>query len=216
MTRTAKEVSAAPSRDVGIAHGTGSSGRLSWRGALRDIAFVILGSMVALVGDTWRDSRQRDERVARALASIRAELVANAERVSSARARHLRVVDTLRYYSARHVVPDSAVYLGGVFNPGQLTSTAWQSAGATGVLGDMDYRIVLAVAPAYERQERYRALGEAVNHSIIIDMRRDGITTVFRDHFAQFIPLAGDFANRERTLSDMYRTTLVHLDSLTR
>jgi len=216
MTSTATEVSSAPPRDVGIAHGTGSSGRLWWRGALRDIAFVILGGMVALVGDSWRDSRQRDKRVAGALASIRAELVANAEGVSSARARHLHVVDTLRYYSARHAVPDSTVYLGGVFNPGQVTSTAWQSARETGVLGDMDYRIVLAVAPAYERQERYRALGEAVNQSIIIDMRRDGITTVFRDHFAQFIPLAGDFANRERTLADLYRSTLAHLDSLTR
>jgi hypothetical protein len=216
MTSPTTGVSETPLRDVGILRGTGSSNRLGVRGPLRDILLVLLGGMVALVGDTWRDSRQRDKRVAGALASIRAELVANAEHVGSARARHLRVVDTLRYYTARHTVPDSTVYLGGVFNPGNVTSTAWQSARETGVLADMDYRIVLAVAPAYETQERYRALGEAVNQSIIIDMRREGLTTVFRDRFAQFIPLASDFANRERTLADLYRATLAHLDSLTR
>ena len=216
MTSPTTGVSETPPRDVGIPRGTGSSNRLGVRGPLRDILLVLLGGMVALVGDTWRDSRQRDRRVAGALASIRAELVANAENVGSARARHLRVVDTLRYYIARHAVPDSTVYLGGVFNPGNVTSTAWQSARETGVLADMDYRIVLAVAPAYETQERYRALGEAVNQSIIIDMRREGLTTVFRDRFAQFIPLASDFANRERTLADLYRATLAHLDSLTR
>jgi hypothetical protein len=215
MTRTATEVSEPPSRDVARAEGAGSTGRLSWQGALRDIALVILGGMVALADDTWRDARQRDERVAAALASIRAELLANAEGVNGARARHLHVVDTLGYYSTRHMMPDSNVYLGGVFNPALVTSSAWQSARETGVLGDMDYRIVLAVAPAYERQERYRALGEGVNQSILIDMRRDRTTTVFRDHFAQFIPLARDFANRERVLADLYRSTLPRLDSLT-
>ena len=59
--------------------------------------------------------------------SIRAELETNAERVANARAHHLRVVDTLRYYSDHDTVPDSTVYLGGIFNPTQLTSTAWQS-----------------------------------------------------------------------------------------
>jgi hypothetical protein len=216
MTSPTTGVSETPPRDVGLPRGTGSSNRLGLRGPLRDILLVLLGGMVALAGDTWRDSRQRDKRVAGALESIRAELVANAENVGRARARHLRVVDTLRYYTARHAVPDSTVYLGGVFNPGNVTSTAWQSARETGVLADMDYRIVLAVAPAYETQERYRALGEAVNQSIIIDMRREGLTTVFRDRFAQFIPLASDFANRERTLADLYRATLAHLDSLTR
>jgi hypothetical protein len=216
MTSPTTGVSETPPGNIGIPRGTGSSNRLGVRGPLRDILLVLLGGMVALVGDTWRDSRQRDKRVAGALASIRAELVANAENVGSARARHLRVVDTLRYYTVRHAVPDSTVYLGGVFNPGNVTSTAWQSAHETGVLADMDYRIVLAVAPAYETQERYRALGEAVNQSIIIDMRREGLTTVFRDRFAQFIPLASDFANRERTLADLYRATLAHLDSLTR
>ena len=65
-------------------------------------------------------------------------------------------------------------------------------------------------------QERYRALSEAVNQSIIIDMRRDGVAAVFRERFAQFIPLARDFANRERTLVNRYGEALAHLDSLTR
>jgi hypothetical protein len=177
---------------------------------------VLLGGLVALGADTWRDARQRDRRVAGTLASIRAELEANAERVAAARAHHLRVVDTLRHYSDRHTVPDSTVYLGGIFNPSQPTSTAWQSARETGVLADIDYRIVLAIAPAYETQERYRALGESVGQSIIIDMRRDGVTAIFRDRFARFIPLALDFANREWVLADRYRATLAHLDSLTR
>jgi hypothetical protein len=198
------------------AHATEPSGRQWLRGGIRDVSLLFLGALLALAADTWRDSHQRANRVAGALASIRAELVANTDEVSRARTRHIHVVDTLLFYSQRHMVPDSTVYLGGIFNPGRVTSTAWESARETGVLADMDYRIVLKVAPAYEAQERYRALSEAVNESIIIDMRRDGVATVFRDRFAQFIPLARDFANRERTLANRYGDALAHLDSLTR
>ena len=212
MTSTASEVSNARTT---VSREPAPDRRWS-RGALRDITLLLLGGLVALGGDTWRDARQRDKRVTSTLASIRAELETNAELVANARAHHLRVVDTLRYYSDHNTVPDSTVYLGGVFNPSQLTSTAWQSARETGVLADIDYRIVLAIAPAYENQERYRALGESVTQSIMIDMRRDGVTAIFRDRFARFIPLAVDFANRERVLADKYRATLAQLDSLTR
>ena len=73
---------------------------------------------------------------------------------------------------------------------------------------------VLSIAPAYEAQDRYRALAEAMNTAIMTDVRRDGMNTVLRDRFAQFVPLDLDFSNRERVLLEHYQKALARLDQV--
>ena len=102
---------------------------------------------------------------------------------------------------------------GGIFNPATISGVAWQAARESGVLSNMKYSTILLLAPTYEAQERYRALSDAVNQSLVNDVRRDGMDRVMRDRFAQFIDLATDFKNREGTLLERYRTTLKELDA---
>jgi hypothetical protein len=160
---------------------------------VRDVLLVVLGAALALAVDEWRDARQRAGRVSAALAGIRDELRGNARRIEAARARHRRVADTLGTLLARGTRPTPQVYLNPMFSPALVTSTAWQAARETGALADMPLPTVLRLAPAYEAQERYRALGEALVVGIMHDVRRDGMDGVLRDRFGQFIPLAVDF-----------------------
>jgi len=175
---------------------------------VRDVLLVVLGAALALAVDEWRDARQRAERVRVALAGIRDELRENARRIEAARVRHRRVADTLGALVARGARPTPQVWMNPMFNPALVTSTAWEAARETGALADMPLPTVLRLAPAYEAQERYRALGEALVVGIMHDVRRDGMEGVLRDRFGQFIPLAVDFGNREGVLLEHYQRAL--------
>jgi len=192
---------------------TDSNSRWRVPALARDVLLIVLGAILAFGVEETRDARNRKERVAEALLSIRAEIVTNTELVERARVHHLHVIDTLQYYLAQHELPPRQVVYGGIFNPATISGVAWQAARESGVLSNMKYSTILLLAPTYEAQERYRALSDAVNQSLVNDVRRDGMDRVMRDRFAPFIDLATDFKNREGTLLERYRTTLKELDA---
>jgi hypothetical protein len=60
---------------------------------------------------------------------------------------------------------------------------------------------------------RYRALGDALTHAIMVDLQHRGVEPVFRDDFANFIPVERDFAQREQVLASDYARTIAQVDS---
>jgi hypothetical protein len=188
------------------------SGGRSSRQVLRDVLLIVLGAALALAGEEWRDVRHRHAQIATGLLSIRDELQANTALVTKARDRHAFLADTLGKLVAAHRLPGVEIYSNGMFNPAIVTSTAWQAARETGVLGDIPLTTVLTVAPAYEAQERYRALADAMGTVIMTDVRRDGMMKVMRDRFGQFVPLEIDFSHREGILLEKYQTAIAGLD----
>jgi hypothetical protein len=141
-------------------------------------------------------------------------LRSNSRLVALARDHHRHLADTLGVLAAHRVFPSAAIYMNGIFNPAFVTSTAWQTAHETGALSDLPLPLVLSVASAYETQDRYRTLAEALSASLLTEVRHDGTDVVLRQRFAQFITLDADFANRERVLMGRYGTALAALDSV--
>ena len=183
-----------------------------WLGQVpRDVLLIVLGAALAFASEELRDLQHRRTRVAATLVSIQNELRANAALVTTARARHADLVDTLGKLVAAHRFPGVELYSNGMFNPASVTNTAWQAARETGALNDIPLATVLNVAPAYEAQERYRSLADALNTAILMDARRDGMTVVLRDHFGQFVPLDLDFSHREGVLLEHYQQALTAL-----
>lgn len=82
------------------------------------------------------------------------------------------------------------------------------------VLASLPYPLVLALAPVYEAQVRYRELSDALSQATMIDVQRRGALPVFRDDFSHFIPIERDFANREKVLAASYERAIASLDSL--
>jgi hypothetical protein len=146
-----------------------------------------------------------------ALQSIHTELEANRESVTRARTHHLSMRDSLRSYTQRHETLPVRIYLGGVFNPAQAQSTAWESARETGVTTDLPFDLVLTLSRIYDRQTRYRALGDALNQDILAQVRREGVEPVLRDRPTSLMSLEEDFANRELVLLRGYDSVLVAL-----
>jgi hypothetical protein len=183
---------------------------------VRDVLLVVLGAALALAAEQWRDNRAEHRRVALAIGGIRAELVENRDRVERARAHHLQVADTLEAYAARRSIPPDRILYGGVLRPALPLSTAWQAARETGVLADLPYPLVLALGPVYEEQARYRAIGDALAQSMMVDVQHQGVRTFFQTNFANFVAIDRDFANREMVLDGDYARALATLDSASR
>ena len=80
-------------------------------------------------------------------------------------------------------------------------------------MSELPYELVLRLAPIYESQQTYHALGDALAEGAMLELQRRGLLPVFRDGFANFIPLERDFANREARLALSYRRGIALLDS---
>jgi hypothetical protein len=184
------------------------------RSLVRDVVLLLVGAVVALGADQWRESRAEQRRSSLALTSIRAEIAENLARVESARSHHLKIADTLTGYMQRRELPPERVYYGGLLRPGMVLSTAWETARGTGVLSQLPYTLVLRLAPVYESQENYNAMGNALGQGVMLEAHRRGALAVFRDGFAHFIVLEQDFSNREAVLARNYRQALAMLDSI--
>jgi hypothetical protein len=173
---------------------------------------IVFSVLLALGMSQWQEKRGRRERANVALQSIRAELEENRESVSRARTNHMAVRDSLRSYTQRREPLPSRIYLGGVFNPALTHSTAWESARETGVMTDLPYELVLTLSRLYDRQARYRALGDAVAQDLMVQVRREGFEPVLRDRPTSLMALEEDFANRETVLVQGYDTVLAALN----
>jgi hypothetical protein len=182
----------------------------------RDIVLIVLGALVAMGADEWRDARHRRAQVRTALTSIRDELRANVVLVTRAREQHVFLEDTLSKLAARKMQPSPEIYGNGMVKPAPVTSMAWDLARETGALSDIPLSTVLDIAPAYAAQARYQSIVDALAVDIMSDVRRSGMDAVLRDRFAQFIPLDIDFKHREGGLLSRYKVALARLDSALR
>lgn len=192
------------------AHSDAKRGSRAWLS--RDIVLVIIGAVLALATEEWRDARHRRSQTDTALTSIRNELKGNVALVTRARERHAFLADTLAKLAARGLKPDVAIYSNGMANPASVSNTAWQLARESGALNDVPLSALLAIAPAYDAQDRYRSMSDALATELMLDVRRNGMDVVLRDRFAQFIPLEIDFGNREGVLLEKYQVALEQLE----
>jgi hypothetical protein len=179
--------------------------------ALADSLLIVLSVLLALGVDEWRDQRTRHAGAEMALRSMGAELRENAGSVERARTHHLAMRDSLQGYLQRRQAPPPHVYLSGLFNPALVHATAWDSARETGATSDLPLELVLALSRVYDRQARYRTLGDALVQDLMSQIRREGMEGVLRDRYETFIPLQLDFANRESDLLRSYEVALADL-----
>ena len=180
----------------------------------RDVVLVVLGATLATAAEEWRDARATKHRTEVALASVRAEIATNLERVEHAQRHHRAVVDTLTAYQQRHAVPSDSLLFSGIFNPAHVLATAWQTARDTRVLGELPYQVALRLGTLYEQQDAYVHASDALDQSLLAHMQNEGVKAAFLDRWANMIFLNLDFAGRAEGLGGRYKRTLAFLDSL--
>ena len=192
---------------------------INWRTLLLEAFFIVLGVVLALGANDWREQRSNVRHAATALESIRDELETNRQAVDNALAYHAHLSDTLRIYlrpaSQRDGAtpapqPNMGIFRKGFISPAITFSTAWQAAHATGAISYMAYDDVLLLSRIYESQRQYYDQHKLVGQNIYTTLFNEGYAGMLRNiENLQFIIVT--FMYQECQLLEHYNEVLPQL-----
>ena len=187
--------------------------RHRWRETLGSAAFeatfVVLGVVLALAANEWREARIHREEGESAKLAIVNELQQNRRLLDSSRAYHARLTSGI--FAAPPTQTFSPDYFrNGFIMPAQVSSTAWEVASETGALAHIPYDQVLAISQVVAMQRRYDAMSVSTGQLIYSELYRigpAGMVTNARNLAA----IIGAFSYRERLLITQIDSTLAAL-----
>ena len=180
------------------------------RSAFFEAVFVVLGVVLALAANEWREARTHREQGRAALASIVEELRANRDGVAASLEYHRSRLDTLRAHRPDDWTPSIQLFARGFIFPAQVGRTAWTSASETGTLSHMPYADVLRISRAYAEQARYEDQARAAGQIVFASLYEGGHAAVLRNH-RNLAGLIETFRYRETQLVATYDSVLAGL-----
>ncbi len=174
-----------------------------------EVFSIVLGVLLALGMNEWRESRAEDELAERALAQIRGEVERNDRVVEDRHPYHAAALDSLRSYTA-DLDPELGVEdvsrarlgfpRGGQFAP--LFSSAYEAARASGALAHMDYETLRLLASIYEMQETLMEQDDRVMELLFSPINVQPGNFYYT---LSLVPgLMTDVVNSEETLLELY------------
>ena len=114
---------------------------------------IVIGVLAALAVSEWQESRNIQERVQSALWNVRTELENNLEILEFVHSNNVTLVEQLAE-DADAVEQDSQ------FLPAlQITESAWQTLGTTGLTGYVDFDLIVTLSETYSLVDVYRRSG---------------------------------------------------------
>lgn len=179
---------------------------------LGELALIVIGILLALSVDEWRQERARAAAGEQAILSIRAELVANRELAVEAREYHVGRSARIResFGGAEPLTRDD--FPRGFTMPARFMSAAWDTAREAGELSAVDRELRRQVAVVYAWQERYGSQIDAVSALIYRELYesggRGGVSKP-----GGLLMLIGSFAYREGELIEYFDEALVAIDA---
>ena len=198
-----------------MAHSTDT--RIAWMPILLEALFVVLGVVLALGANEWREQFNNARHAERALEGIQEELRTNREAVASALDYHLHLADTLRHFIPRTngtpptQQPDNRLFSRGFVSPATVLSTAWDVANVTDAVSYMAYDDVLLLSRTYASQQNYEHQAEQIGQLIytrLFDEGRQGIYS----NLANLQHIISTFWYRECQLLASYHEAFAHFD----
>jgi len=179
---------------------------------LGELALIVVGVLLALSVDEWRQARARTVAGEQAVVAIRAEIVSNRELAIESRDYHLgrvgRITESFRSGDplARQDFPR------GFISPARFLSAAWETARESGELGAVDRDLRREIAEAYKGQSRYEVQAENMSALIYRELYesagREGVGNP-----GGLMMLIGAFRYREDELIVAFDETLAVIDA---
>jgi hypothetical protein len=188
-------------------------GEAGWRkligSALFEAAFVVLGVVLALAANEWRQARVHRAEGENARTAIANELRANRHLLDSARIYHRRVIGTI-FSSPPDTKFDAQTFRGGFIQPAQVSTTAWEVASETGALSHIPYPEVLAISQVVALERRYDAMALSTGQLIYGELYRVGPNGVAANA-RNLASILGSFTYREDQVIRQIDSTLALL-----
>jgi type II secretory pathway pseudopilin PulG len=129
-----------------------SSSRIPWLKLGAETFFVVLGVLLALALDEWRQDRREQEVVTLALQNIRSEIQENREEIRRTLSYHRDLLARLEKTPGMPVA----------FKPAILRNSAWQAAQSSQAAARMDFSAVAAFSKMKDRQDLYQGFSTQV------------------------------------------------------
>ncbi len=142
--------------------------------AFFEAAFVVLGVVLALLANEWRQSAHNKAEARAALSSIREELEANRQSVKQSRDYHaqkLKVTTRGEEDSALDVREFSK----GFIFPASVSRSAWDTASEPGALANMPFARVRTLSQLYDQQAAYQRQVTANSNILYRTLFENGI-----------------------------------------
>lgn len=171
-------------------------------------ALIVISILLALTLDEWQEDLEIQELIDRSIVNFQNELTQNKSRIEDIGVYHRGVLQVLQ---RRTFVSDSQSLeefrnIMEALQPIVLTSSAWETAVATGALGRMEYELVSALTLTYNTQLRfdddYRSTLRLLLSPINLNKENLPITTYNAGRFVT------DVTSAESELSVYYAQTL--------
>ena len=140
-----------------------------------EVVSIVLGVMLALAANEWRENRQIERLKATSLQSIRQEIETNLALLSKAHEHHTATLAMLReaLENEAEMTPEKAEVVvgrlhkrGGIYQMPSVLDTAWESAKTAQVLSYFDYEQLLVLANVYKVQRSYNEFTRSIIQTI--------------------------------------------------
>ncbi|MDX1536962.1 hypothetical protein [Arsukibacterium sp.] len=175
--------------------------------ALFEAAFVVLGVVLALAANEWRQNRADIAQANTALTEIVRELEANRQAVADSLEYHRGLVSRIMQVADDPAQLSIRDFSRGFIFPAQVHHTAWSSAAEIGALSNMSYDSVLVLSRVYAQQESYQEQAKSVGQIIYTELYRGGTAAIIANS-DNLITILQTFAYREQQLLKTYNTLL--------
>ncbi len=196
-----------------------TSRHVSWSYLFLEAGLIVLGVLLGLGLNAWREARVDANRSEVALEHIRTELAANQTRVAPLITQHQAVVDSLASLLQRNMQGSIALdqmnllalqnQLQLNFSVPLLQTTAWDLATTTGTLAHLDYMLAADLSRVYARQTFYQEKLQRLNDNVYVAVNMDPAHMV--GLISALYVLTNDLAVQEQRLSKAYTALLTRL-----
>ena len=178
--------------------------------ALFEAAFVVLGVVLALAANEWREARLHRAEGESARTAIANELRENRRLLDSSRTYHRQVMGGV--FSAPPATTFTVQHFsGGFIQPAQVSTTAWEVASETGALAHMPYQEVLAISQVVALERRYDAMALSTGQLLYGELYRVGPNGVAANG-RNLASILGAFSYREEQVIKMIDSTVKMLE----
>lgn len=148
-----------------------SPSRIPWLKLGAETFFVILGVLLALALDEWRQDRREQAVVVLALENIRNEIRTNRPEVQRALDHHRDLLSRL----------EKTPGMGVALKPAMIRNNSWQAAQSSQAAARMDFSSVAAFSKMEEIQDDYRSLLAGVMPTIYQVEQRPTMPLILQD-----------------------------------
>ena len=121
-----------------------------------EVLSIVVGVLAALAVSEWQEDRNNQERTQAALQNVRSELGKNLEILEIVHDNNVPLVDALG--GTAGATQQDAQFLPAL----QITESAWQTLGATGLTGHVDFDLLVTLSETYSLVDIYRRSGYAL------------------------------------------------------